>query len=250
LPEVETQWKEKRIPGVVSNYWHALHGLRFSTMPIMCYQYLGELSNVDEKIAPLELMEHLAKTAQQIKKEVDERPIKSYGVEIPDKAVISLGGTQIRIQTRTLVQIFQLVLAPILMLWLGALYNTRYRETRLIEGARSIADLYPHGINIYLSGEMPTLRKKSWSVYYLKKLIPLIPAFIRVSVLAVFILPPVISYTASLFYLELGKYWFLAPIAGFFVITSTLFNVITEFQAWHASKSFPSAKCLDPSRMG
>jgi hypothetical protein len=251
-PEWEKQWGIKRIVGkegpAVELPSPTLGPSQIPLVPPDCYRLFPELEKPDPQLSRSELGKKLRDASKRLKTEVEKRPIESYGVEIPEKATLALMGTNIRINTRTLIQILQFVLGPVLMLWLGTLYNTRYRETRLIESAVAITDLYPHSINIYLIGTMLTLRKHSRVVYHLKCMIPFLPAIVRIAILSVFILPPTFFYCISLFYHGSGIYLPLVPVAGVVVVIFTLCNLVAEFNPWHCQKLFPSAKCFDASR--
>ncbi len=252
---LEKEWAKRKLidkETVARDYDTELHRIRFAVKPIMCYQQLPELDllRTDVRIGPKELGKILKEKADRIRTEAEQRPIKSYGVEIPEKATVSVMGTTIGISIRTLVQILQLVLAPVLMLWLGTLFNTRYRETRLIENATSITDLYPHSINIYWNASMLTLRKRSRSLILLSHTLLVLPALIRISILALFILPPAAFYCVSLFYQASENHPLISFFAGLLVGTFALTNLTSELHAWHVTKVFPPARCLDPTRKG
>lgn len=161
---------------------------------------------------------------------------------MPEKAKIELFGVVIMINILTLAQVLQLTLAPILILWLGSLFNTRYRETILIEGASSISELHPHCINIYLNAKIPELRKRSKFGYYLRLVYPYIPTIFRILLLSIFVVPPTALYCASLFYLGSEEYNFLSVGAGFLVFSFAFVNLFSEVNLWHSGKTFPGPK--------
>jgi hypothetical protein len=255
LPGLEKEWAKRKVVGkdmTARDYDMELHRIRFAVEPILCYRQLPELDllRTDVKLGPSDLVKNFKANAERIRTEAEQRPIKSYGIEIPEKATISLMGTNIGVSIRTLVQILQLVLAPVLMLWLGALFNTRYRETRLIENATSIADLYPHSINIYWNVTMQTLRKRSRATVLILQMLLLVPALVRVSILALFILPPTAFYCVSLFYLASENHGVVSFFAGLLVGMFAFTNLASELNPWHSKKVFPTARCLDPTRRG
>lgn len=204
------------------------------------YDIVHEYANATR--APAESATLFRSQAQQIRDESAKRPVRSYGIEIAEKAVIPFLGTTISVNILTLTQVMQLTLFPILLLWFGSLFNTRYRETILIETAKSISELYPHVINVYINARIPELRKKSWAGYYVKKSLPYIPTVFRILILSIFILPPTIFYCASLFYLESNEYIFLSAFSGFLVSIFALVNITCELSPWHAGKTFPGSK--------
>ena len=68
--------------------------------------------------------ELLIKDMQSLATDLRKQPIKMYGIEIPDVAVIGLAGTKIQIAMANFIQALQVALAPIMLLWLGSLYHT------------------------------------------------------------------------------------------------------------------------------
>ena len=87
-------------------------------------------------LPPEKFSEFLKSQAQKILAESEARPVRSYGIEVPQKATISLAGVGVTASVITIAQAMQLILMPVLLLWLGSLFNTRYRETILIESAQ------------------------------------------------------------------------------------------------------------------
>ncbi|MDC6295630.1 hypothetical protein ACQZ32_25120 [Ralstonia pseudosolanacearum] len=206
-----------------------------------CKYEIGH-QDTNAALPPEEFASKLRADANNIREQSSKRPVRSYGIELPEKATISLFGTKLMISIYTLTQVMQIVLFPILILWLGSLFNTRYRETILIGVAAKISDLYPHVINVYMNATLPPLRKKSWAGYYFKTLIPYFPALVRIFLLSIFIMPPTIFYCASLFYLSADEHAALAVMAGFLVIIFSMTNAISELSRWHAGKTFPGPK--------
>ena len=142
---------------------------------------------------PRQFVISLIEEAEKLRK---TRPT-SLGIELPEKAKISVFGTDINIETSTYLTLMQVSLAPVLILWLGSIYVTRYRESLLIKDAKSISDLFPHIINIYPIGKIPDLKKRSWIKYYSRYLIFLIYFLLRVLFLLIFIGVPVTAYVGG-----------------------------------------------------
>lgn len=199
--------------------------------------------NTNTALSPEKFSEFLKTQLDKIRAESEARPVRSYGIEIPQKATISIGGIAITTNIVTAAQAMQLILMPILLLWLGSLFTTRYRETILIESAKTIYDLHPHAMNLYLNSEIPQIRKKSWCSYYGIIIIRYFPTIFRVFVLSIFILPPTIFYCFSLFFLGAIDYVWISIISGTLVSLFSLVNLIGELQAWHSGKTFPGPKC-------
>ncbi|MFC7434929.1 hypothetical protein ACFQNJ_10435 [Hydrogenophaga bisanensis] len=211
-----------------------------------CDQYLPKFDIKDKIPSPSELIERLSKEADVLV----AKPLTLYGVELPDRASISALGTPIRMELQTLVRVLQVVLGPILVLWLGSLYNTRHRETLFIGHLSDVRGLYPHLINVYpvsLHGA-PTwnmLRKRSWIKFAMYRYgQPALYACIRIGLLSVFIAPPVGFYFGSLLLLDGGSYSSFFAAVGLVVALFALGNIICELLPWHVEKRFsirPSA---------
>ncbi len=146
----------------------------------------------------------------------------------------------------TLVRVMQVVLGPVLLLWLGCLYNTRHRETLYIARMSDVRQLYPHLINVYPlgwrdAGSSKLPRKKSWLNYGLDRYgVPGSYVIVRLMLLSCFVGPPVAFYSFSLFRLALGP----TPYAGSFIATGALVLVFAlgcamcELLPWHLNKRF------------
>lgn len=94
-------------------------------------------------------------------------PLQFRGIEIPQKADVGILGTNIKVSFDSLTAALQISLAPVLIIWLGSLYNTRYRESLLIGKSNDISLMFPHLINIYPAIDLPTLRKRSYIAFWL-----------------------------------------------------------------------------------
>lgn len=203
--------------------------------------------NAENAVPPREFSEKLQLEASKIRKESASKPVRYYGIEIPEKTTLKFLGVGLTISVLTLAQVLQLILGPILILWLGSLFNTRYRETVLIESAATISELHPHCLNLYMSSKIPELRKRNKLGYYIKLAIPYIPTIFRILLLSIFIVPPTFLYCASLFYLASEDHIFTSIVAGCLVACFTLVNLIAEMNPWHSGKRFPGPKYFDKS---
>lgn len=149
--------------------------------------------------------------------ELRKKPIKLYGVEIPDVATIGLAGTKIQIAMSSLVQALQIALAPVMLLWLGSLYHTRQREITGIKHADNILSIHPHVINVFPVGFYPEMRRRNWFRSKAPVMWAASFAVIRISLVAIFIFPSSAFYISSLFYQPVLGYWLLNWFAGFWV---------------------------------
>lgn len=166
-------------------------------------------------------------------------PIKYPGVEIPDKATISLMGTSISIDLTLFASLLQIILAPLILLWLGSLYNTRYRESLLIEKASSVTDIFPHLINIYPAVRYPEPRRRSFIQPYIRGCFAFIYGCIRIGLLSIFIVPVITAYLTSIILLNSSSYFALFVCLGILVTLFAASLVFCEFLPWHFKKTFP-----------
>jgi len=242
--DLEAKWKRREKIGKVefaNEYVMALAQYMIYGLRSPCEYKIGT-QDTNKAISPKEFAEKLKLEASKIREESAKKPVRSYGIEMPEKVKIAFFGVGITINILTLAQVLQLTLAPILILWLGSLFNTRYRETILIESATSISELYPHCINLYLNAKIPELRKRSRSGYYLKVMLPYIPTVFRILLLSIFVVPPTVLYCAGLFYLGSEEYIVLSIAAGFLVVCFAFVNLVSEMNPWHSGKTFPGPK--------
>ena len=240
IKNLEIEWEKREKVGKVefaNEYVSALATYMIKGIGSSCDYEVGS-QDTNKAIAPTDFAIKLKLEAKNIREESAKKPVHSYGIEMPEKDNISFLGTTIIIDALTLAQVMQLILGPILVLWLGSLFNTRYRETIIIETATSISDLYPHCINLYINAKIPDLRKRSIVGYYIKLALPYIPTIFRIPLLAIFIVPPTALYCASLYYLGSDNYMALKIAAGILVVIFALANLDSEMNPWHSGKTF------------
>lgn len=173
-------------------------------------------------------------------------PVRYPGVELPEKATVNLLGTSASIELKLFVSMLQVVLAPLLLLWLGSLYNTRYRETLLIGRAALVTEVFPHLINVYPAVRYPELRRRSYFKPYLAHMFALMYALARISLLSLFVGPIVAAYIASVFLVNAGAYSTLLYILASAVGTFTFALLICELFPWHVAKTFPGPPLIRP----
>lgn len=169
-----------------------------------------------------------------------EKPIRYSGVEIPQTTKISLFGNDIKIGINSLARALQFGIAPLLLLWLASLYNTRIRETIAIKDSELISEVFPHVINLYPSGRVLPPRKKSLIKSTAPKIISTLYFISRSILLLAFILPPTASYIYGLYLLSTDDYGAVFILLGALVLMFAFFNILVELLPWHFSKFFPS----------
>lgn len=166
-------------------------------------------------------------------------PVRYPGVELPEKATIGLLGTNVSINLQLFISMLQIVLAPLLLLWLGSLYNTRYRETLLIGRAKLVTEVFPHLINVYPAVRYPEPRRRSYIQPYLADLFATMYAIMRICLLAVFVGPIVVAYIASVVLADAAPYALLLYALATVVAIFSLALFLCEFFPWHFEKTFP-----------
>lgn len=212
----------------------------YGAFPGRCYDLIDK--RIDEElhnISPDQLPSHIRERAANLQR----TPLSLYGVALPQDATVDLLVTRITLDLSTLTRVLQVVLLPVLLLWLGSLYSTRYRESLTTASAKSLAEVFPHIINLYPAFDQPSPRKRDPLVPYLKGMARFFYAWTRVGLLLIFILPPVVAYEYSLILGAMENFSFIYVIAGVVVGMFFLSNVIAEFLPTHYRKVFP-----DPTR--
>lgn len=225
-----------------------------SALAMIAYQYnLRQLLIIEGRLAsdcytPLldeivprakEGPQALILSLQQEAARLSATPIKYPGVEIPEKANMSLMGTAIAIDLTLFARLLQVVLAPLMLLWLGSLYNTRYRESLLIENAKLVTDVFPHLINVYPAIRYPEPRRRSYLQPYYKHIFAFIYACVRAGLLLMFVGPAVLAYSASIILLSANNYSTLIACLAVLVVLFASALLLCEFFPWHYNKTFP-----------
>ena len=198
-----------------------IYGAKFS-----CWLLIKE-SDYDLRQEPSKLIDNFILSAQTLRL----KPVRMYGVEIPDAATVSVAGTKIQIAMSTLIQALQVALAPIMLLWLGSLYHTRLREVETYKGKHDLLSSHPHVINVFPLGHYPDLRKRSFIKSKAPLLWGILFCLIRLSLISIFVAPSVILYIGSLFYQPIFSYWWINLFSGFWVMVFVFGIALMEGQA-------------------
>lgn len=206
-----------------------------STLGSSCYLQLK--TEVDERA--LASPEIVVKRLRDEAIELRRMPITLSGVQLPSSTKFELFGNPLTVQTTELVQAVQVALAPVFLLWLGSLYTTRYRETLRIASTRSISEVFPHIVNMYPVGRLPVPKRRSWAAYFAPLLISIAYALTRISLLSIFIGPPIAAYGLSIFFLFTNEWWQLWIALGIFIGAFLFSLVAIEFAPWHLGKVYP-----------
>lgn len=240
MDKLEEEWRKfndsKKSAVAQILYTHAISLLLINTeLGSKCYKPL--LDEVENRAKGGSKM--LVSGLRDDAKRLLASPIKYAGVDIPAKATIGLMGTQVSIDLTLFASLLQIVLAPLIFLWLGSLYNTRYRETLLIASAKQVSDIFPHLINVYPAIGYPEPKRRSWLQPYLPHIFGAMYSCTRIFLVALIIGPSVIAYATSIFLLESTAYFELFMVLGLLVAISSMALLFCELAPWHWKKSFP-----------
>ncbi len=132
-------------PVTKESYWGLRYRLELTYTAIElrsseCYTNIEAEINQRARAAPEAIIARLRADAAELRR----RPLEFSGVQVPSATKIDILGNALSVETTTLAKGLQVVLAPLLLLWLGSLYTTRYRETLRISKTRSISKVFPH----------------------------------------------------------------------------------------------------------
>lgn len=222
----------------VNNYRYELKKMWISPgISSGCYKEVEPLLEQGFDTSPRKLKESFETRISQLR----SAPLQFRGIEMPQKADVAILGTNIKISLESLAALLQVSLAPVLMIWLGSLYNTRYRESLHVGKAGDITVIFPHLINVYPAIDFPSLRKRSRFAYWFppSRIIRAIYVLTRLSLIAFIVLPAIGCYLASLVLLPIEGIIWLSVISGFLVAIFGLSVVFVELFPWHIGKIFP-----------
>lgn len=241
--KLDTHWnayveERKKSKYFVNNYRYELTMAWISPgISSGCYEEVKPLLEQGADTPPGKLIEEFGTRISQLR----ATPLQFRGIEIPEKAEVPVLGTNIKIRLESLTALLQLSLAPVLIIWLGSLYNTRYRESLLVGKANDTAAVFPHLINVYPAVDIPTLRKRSRLAYWIPptQIVRAMYSLTRVGLIAFVISPAIACYLASLVLLPIEGIAWLSFLSGALVLLFALSVVIVELLPWHAAKIFP-----------
>ncbi|RZJ13202.1 MAG: hypothetical protein EOP39_01625 [Rubrivivax sp.] len=223
----------------------------FTLTPIKtkdCEDFFKKSLTVAERMeSPDKIIEKL----NQVISKLEKLPLKYSGIQFPEVATINILGTPAQMELVAFVRVIQVALGPLLLLWLGSLYNTRHREVLNIGHMRDVKSLYPHMINVYpvlliQKGYRIEPRKRNWPAYFgMKYGVPSLYATVRTVLLAIFIAPPVSFYLISIYLLSTGLYSNIFLVSGIAVSCFALVNFFTELVPNHFYKVFKVERPID-----
>ena len=239
LPDLSKEWEGKKKK---DEFWYLDYQLKIHKIWIYgsslssCYDFIDqEIDKGIFKKDPSKAIDEMKGTAQKLL----ATPLSAYGIALPKDATIDLIVTKITIDFLTLSRALQIVLLPVFLLWLGSLYATRYRESLTIGQAMSLAEVFPHVINVYPAFDQPSIRKRNALAPYAKNIACFVYALTRVLLLSAFLVPPTLAYIYSLYLGATEEFSILYVVAGGLVFMFTLTTFIAELLPTHYAKVFP-----------
>jgi len=245
--ELGDEWAEyqkyKDVPGYSNVY---KYHLRLKWMEAInpgifgfCKAMTAEIEDSGE-IPPAELEKKwLAEARKRIK-----GPVAMYGISIESETQITVLGTKVRVQLATLTTALQFALGPLLILWLGSLYQTRFRESIYNARARNLVEVYPHLINVYPVLVSLSLKKRVKLLLFVQPHVFWAAMYtcLRILFVAIVLSPTVALYLWSLWLIPSQSQTFSHLALGIIVSIFTFGVLIVEALPWHWPKTFPNVE--------
>jgi hypothetical protein len=203
-----------------------------------CYQVIDHDIDTAYKLSPSDMVADWKSRANKLL----QTPLSVYGVLLPKDATIDLYAAKITVSLDTITRSLQVILLPIMLLWLGSLYSTRYRECLTTNRATSLSDVFPHIINMYPAFDQPSPKKRNVFAPYAKSVACFLYAAVRIGLLSIFILPPVTAYLYSLYLVSTERSAIIYGLAGFVVFIFSFTTIIAEILPMHYNKVFPDPR--------
>jgi hypothetical protein len=237
--KIESEWAKQPATKLKLEHEHWENYYNYSNVVLLiasgsnCY---GRIAQISQKppLSPDELI----KSIRAELKRISERPLKLYDIQVPEKATFNVLGTTIGLPIVFFTQLLQVTLAPLLLLWLASLYNTRFRELACIVRARNHTEVFPHILNFYATGPIPTLNRKSYSKFILIYFILSIYLLTRIGLLCLLTCIPVFAFIASVHYLHPSQYEIFSYFVCVVVVIFFTANLLLEAMPLYAFKIF------------
>jgi len=239
--DIYADW-QKNPPDPKQPSWNSAYNERlhresiYLDPPGACYGALRDPIDRFSKDEP----EKMSKELRNLADAILSQPLQISGIELPDKASVNLMGTVVKFSLLTFVQMLQIAIAPLLVIWIFSVAGTRFNETMRIAKTQDPADLFPHAVNIYKLHPEKSRRKRSFLAYWLPHSDVVFLALMRALLVTIVIAPPICSYIASLWYSQPFEIVWLSVLMGFLVGIFSIASVAIELMPYHAKKTFES----------
>lgn len=242
FPNVLEVLKQKPTPDQwYSQYWYVVSTTILDSTTLDCSNFIVEKKAYFGLRSPSDLVKDFRNEA----KSLTAAPFQVHGIEIPEYVVVNVLGTNIGVDAVALTQILQISLLPLLLIWLGSIFNTRYRETLLIASASHIYDLYPHIVNIFPTDVFwPTRRIPPFSTRG-RRVAYIWCGFVRACLVLLFIATPIFFYLLGLYLSPALGSAIASFLAGGVVCVFGLGTLVIEFFPWHSVNIFQEK--VDPN---
>lgn len=230
----------KKAPDFPNVYPLTLRMKWMNELDVNSFQRCTKVSKEVEEsgdIAPGELERRWLEEARKRR----SAPVAAHGISIENETQVTVVGTKVRVQISTLTAALQIALGPLLILWLGSLYQTRFRESIHNSRARSLVEVYPHLINVYPVLVPLKLRKRVKLLLFInpQTLSAALYTCLRVLFVAVVLSPTVALYLWSLALIPIHELSVWHVIIGLMVGIFTFGALWLEALPGHWSKTFP-----------
>lgn len=217
--------------------------------PAKCYALTREYSSTYSKLSPTQIGDDLRKKIKELK----IQRFSYLGSELPEKAAIDVFGTKVLVELQVFITLLQVVLAPVMFLWLGSLLNSRFAEITRIVAITDPTKVYPHVVNTYAGRATFSPRRRGflqryWPRFFIvvgpflhsvgESLHYLIPALIRAFFMGIMVIPPTCALVYSLYLVHIPEYDYIYFAVGVFVAAFGAAPVASEFLPWIYRKSF------------
>ncbi|HSQ02823.1 MAG TPA: hypothetical protein VLN59_02235 [Burkholderiales bacterium] len=166
---------------------------------------------VDASLAPADIVRVL----RDKKTELTDRQGAIGSARLPALFSLQAGGVTYRIPSSFIATLLAVVLAPLIVGWMGALHLTRQRERALMARREYLHHGFPHLLNL------SRLRLETWRITRFEWMTPerlrladrVLVAATRTTLIALLVTPAIGTYAATLLNLGLGSNWLLAALA-------------------------------------
>ena len=226
---LQEAWRQAaREPAVAAEPAWKLYGLRYERLAVDHYLSTWHLVDVGKELTAFNLTvgrKTPAEVSRMLRKMADElmaHPASAFGVTVPYELAMAVGESHVTSSLESVVFVARLVLAPVLILWLGNYIGTRYRELLVIRRSESIIDIHPHLLNCFAVtfDRFPHPAGRLNAVFLMRA-----AAFVRALIVVVMVFPAVACYTIAVIAYDENARFFIAPL-GIIVLQAVMVFLI------------------------
>ncbi|UPG92694.1 hypothetical protein [Luteibacter aegosomatissinici] len=217
LPNFEQAWNEastEKVP-FMSTYDWATYELSYDKLVTRYYLTAERFVDVGDELSAFNKgidkrsPKALVSDLRARSKALLEKPASVYGISIPSQIGVDVGATHVTSSLESMALIARIVLAPVLILWLGNYLGTRQREVLVIGASQSVLQIHPHLLNCFAVVKDRVVRKAE----RLDRTMGLfLTAVARVIIAAILFLPGCLAYAVAVFSFGGNEPFFFAPL--------------------------------------